>query len=144
MAAPKHYTPQPSVPPKSRRIFTVHEANRALPLVRRIVRDIVQTHQRAADTQEKLESAANIKDAMVVQNDLEATVDRLQEYVDELAGVGCDLKDYEMGLIDFPGRHCGREVCLCWKLGEEKIEYWHETESGYAGRQRIDTLEETE
>ncbi len=120
------------------------EANRSLPLVRRIVRNIVLTHRHAADLQAKLESSPNIKDAMHLQSDLELSIDRLQEYVEELNEVGCDLKDYESGLIDFPGRHQGREVCLCWRLGEDKVAHWHELQTGFAGRQPATSLEEDE
>ena len=49
-----------------------------------------------------------------------------------------------MGLIDFTGRHKGRDVCLCWKLGEETVGYWHEMDAGFAGRQPIATLREIE
>ena len=78
-----------------------------------------------------------------LQADLEAAVDRLQDYVQELGALGCELKDYEMGLIDFPGRHEGHAVCLCWKLGEEKIGFWHEIEAGLAGRQPVSKLVES-
>jgi len=62
--------------------------------------------------------------------------------VDELGSIGVELKDYESGLIDFPGRHQGRDIYLCWKLGEDKVTHWHELHSGYAGRQSTNTLEE--
>jgi len=58
-------------------------------------------------------------------------VERVQSY-------GCQLKDMEMGLIDFPAIRDGREVYLCWKLGEEQIGYWHDVEAGYAGRQPLE------
>jgi hypothetical protein len=141
MAAPRFVKPRPRVAHRPRRRFTVDEANRSLPLVSRIVRDIVATHRHAADTQAKLESAPNIKVAMELQAELESSVDRLQEYVDELARIGVELKDYEMGLIDFPGRCQSRDVLLCWHLGEEKVGHWHEVQAGYDGRQPIETLE---
>ena len=55
-----------------------------------------------------------------------------------------ELKDYQTGLIDFIGRHEGRDVYLCWKLGEEQITHWHELNAGFAGRQPVETLKETE
>ena len=64
--------------------------------------------------------------------------------MDELHEIGCELKDYQMGLIDFTGRHQGRDICLCWKLGESAIAYWHETDSGFAGRKPVSMLEEQE
>jgi hypothetical protein len=56
----------------------------------------------------------------------------------ELSNGGVQIKDHERGLIDFPCLRNGRVVLLCWQLGErEEIEYWHETEAGFAGRQRL-------
>ena len=62
---------------------------------------------------------------------------KLEDFVDELAEIGCELKDYTLGLIDFIGRHQGRDVCLCWKLDEQRVEWWHEPEAGFAGRQPL-------
>ncbi|HEY1686669.1 MAG TPA: DUF2203 domain-containing protein [Tepidisphaeraceae bacterium] len=127
---------------KARKHFTVVEANRTLPLVRRIVGDIVQTHSLVTRLHHELETTIPPMAQEDVQNKLEAEVDRLHEYVTELAAVGCDLKDYQTGLVDFLGQHKGRDVCLCWKLGEEKVEYWHEMQTGFAGRQPVATLGE--
>ena len=69
---------------------------------------------------------------------------RLEDYVNELTEVGCELKDYQVGLIDFTGHHKGHDVCLCWKLGEDEVGFWHEPEAGFAGRQPVATLRETE
>ena len=116
--------------------FTVAEANSALPLVSRIVRDIVEQYRQVmayhAQLQEgdlpdserdRLESARS-----------EAT-DKLDNLTNELADIGCELKDWESGLIDFPARMHRRDVCLCWKLGEEQITQWHEVYAGFAGRE---------
>src|SRR6185437_2529369 len=101
------------------------------------------THAGAVSLQQQLEKAAS-KDRGLLQTQLETTMHSLEDYVDELSEVGCDLKDYQMGLIDFTGRHQGRDVCLCWKLGEEKIAFWHEMESGVAGRKPVSLLLEGE
>jgi hypothetical protein len=58
-------------------------------------------------------------------------------YVEELEAVGAQFKGFEPGLVDFPGMLDGRPILLCWKSGEERIEYWHEIEAGFAGRQRL-------
>ena len=70
----------------------------------------------------------------------EAAIEQLNRYVDELQEVGVELKDYDMGLIDFPAMYHGREICLCWKAGENAVAAWHETDSGFAGRQDVATL----
>jgi hypothetical protein len=106
-----------------------------------VVADIVKTHERITELQSTLESAKH-KDQAAVQSRIDATVENLQSYVEELHDIGCDLKDYQIGLVDFIGRHRGHDVCLCWKLGEEKIGYWHEIQTGFAGRQPVSILEE--
>ena len=93
------------------------------------------------DLQAKLEDLRG-KAATAAETELAGTLDRLQSLVDELTDVGCELKDYETGLVDFVGRHQGRDIYLCWKLGEAKIGYWHELQSGYSGRQPVSILEE--
>ena len=143
MAAGQYSTSHHRRSSRSRHLFTLEQANRSLPLVRRIVRDIVNAHDYATQMQAKLDEAASTREAASLQSQLEVALRRLEEYVDELKSLGVDLKDYQMGLIDFPGRHQGREVCLCWKLGEEKVEYWHELHTGFAGRLPVSALEET-
>lgn len=143
MAANQFSTSQPRSSPAGRRHFTLEQANRALPLVSRIVRDIVNTHELATQLQGKMEEASG-KDFTGIRQQLDSAVDKLQDYVTELETIGVELKDYETGLIDFPGRHQGRDVYLCWKLGEEKIGYWHELHTGFAGRQPTSKLVETD
>lgn len=126
---------------RAKRRFTLDEANRALPLVRRIVTDIVAAHADAAAAQ-SLIARLPAKDQKPAHADLARHIERLEDYVDELTEVGCDLKDYTVGLVDFTGRHEGADVCLCWKLGEDRVAYWHEQDAGFAGRQPAATLRE--
>jgi len=63
---------------------------------------------------------------------------RLKSAIEQVQEVGCVVKDLDMGLVDFPTLFRGVEVCLCWKLGETRIEYWHGMEEGFRGRKRID------
>ena len=144
MAGPQSFTPRPVRPSRPKRRFTLSQANSALPLVRRIVGDIVKTHGLVLRLQADMDRSGNAKDQAATQTQLDASVGRLEEFVDELSEVGCELKDYQVGLIDFVGKHQGRDVYLCWKLGEEQIGYWHEINAGYTGRQPISTLKETE
>ena len=58
----------------------------------------------------------------------------LQSQVQKLQQLGCLVKGVQQGLVDFPHMREGREVCLCWQLGEEDIGFWHEVDSGFAGR----------
>ena len=143
MAGPQFLTPQPVYSSRPRRRFTLEQANRALPLVRRVVDDIVQTREEATQLQSRLESAG-AKDQKRIQQDLDVAIDKLHAYLDELTEIGCELKDFQAGLVDFIGHHQGREVNLCWKLGEEKIAYFHELSSGFAGRIPVTKLDERE
>ncbi|HEX2974066.1 MAG TPA: DUF2203 domain-containing protein [Tepidisphaeraceae bacterium] len=142
MAAPRFSTFRPVHRERPRRWFTLQDANRSLPLVTRIVRDIVNTHGRAMQLQAKLEATPMPKDTRILQEQLERAIERLQDYIHELDDIGVELKDYETGLIDFPGRHEGRDIYLCWKMGEDQVEYWHELHTGFAGRQSVRELQD--
>ena len=142
MAAFKNSAPQRSPAHRSVRRFTLAQANSSLPLVKRIVADIVKAHALASSRRDALETATGTKEAAVAQQSLEMAIERLEDLVDELEDVGAELKDYQSGLVDFVGRHEGRDVYLCWKLGEEAIAYWHELDAGFAGRKPIALLRE--
>jgi hypothetical protein len=63
--------------------------------------------------------------------------DRLNALLEEVNAMGCELKGIDEGLIDFPADRDGRVVYLCWKLGEEQIAFWHELDTGFAGRRPL-------
>ncbi len=134
--------PIPSaLPPVAAKHFSLDEANRALPYVRRIVEDVRKVYRAAAAVQRKLEYPLPDQDVRDVEQAYEKCMTRLRQLVDELETVGVELKDYDRGLIDFPAWYEGREVYLCWKLGEPEINAWHEIEDGFAGRQSTELLE---
>ena len=146
MAAPQSFVPQRPSRSKSVRRFTLAEANRTLPLVKRIVADIVKCHAKAAGLRQRLATLENKNSQQQqhqqTQDELDKTIEQLQEFLGELGAVGAELKDFETGLIDFVGRHDGRDVHLCWKLGEDLIAHWHELDAGFAGRKPVSTLKE--
>ena len=129
--------------------FTPGEANAMLPLVRSIVRDISELAHSLRERHERLYRAGAEEEAddpfhaayreerVHAQEELEADQQRLQGYVEELTKLGVELKDYFAGLVDFPCLRDGREVYLCWKLGEPEVGFWHELEAGFAGRQKL-------
>lgn len=123
-----------------RRVFTLAEAERALPLVRRITTDIVNEYQKLARTlalrQEQIQRGQHSA-ADASEQRARASADRLNELIDELHAVGCELKDWETGLVDFYAERDGELVYLCWRLGEEHIAFWHALHAGVAGRQPI-------
>jgi len=62
----------------------------------------------------------------------------LREVLESIHSAGCVVKDLDMGLLDFPTLLRGEEVCLCWKLGEPEIRFWHGAQEGFRGRKPID------
>lgn len=124
-----------------RKNFTLAEANRALILVRRIVGDIVQHYQQLRTISVAYRSLEHAGDSDHVDQTRRQYItlsDRLSELREELEEIGCELKDFEIGLVDFLAHRDGREVYLCWKLGEEQVSHWHEINSGYGGRKHVD------
>jgi hypothetical protein len=72
-----------------------------------------------------------------IQKELAQQLQALELLVEELHTFGCELKDPGTGLIDFLSLRNGREVYLCWHLGEERINFWHYLDAGFAGRQPL-------
>ena len=142
-------------------LFTVEQANRTLPLVRRIVEDVVREHRRWQEKILELElvastaatnaasSAASAAGAdkpaatppdervAAIERDAMAIARDIDIFERELEELGIVLKDRRLGLIDFPGEIDGRRVFLCWRLGEPMVQYWHDLDAGYAGRQLL-------
>jgi hypothetical protein len=71
---------------------------------------------------------------------MQGLVDQMQAGVLELDGWGIQLREIETGLVDFPALVSGRPVWLCWRLGEERVQWWHETNEGFDSRRRIEDL----
>jgi hypothetical protein len=63
---------------------------------------------------------------------------RLKDAIEQIQSFGCLIKDLDIGLIDFPSLYRGEEVYLCWKLGEDGINFWHGVSEGFGGRKPID------
>lgn len=131
-----------------RQLFTVEEASQRLPLVKSIVRDIVELHEEVADRRERLNrlkegrlrsdpNSPYSEELAQSEEALEKDLLQLEEYRRELEGIGAELKDANEGLVDFRSQIDGREVYLCWKLGEPVIAYWHELDAGFQGRQSL-------
>lgn len=80
-----------------------------------------------------------------VQRDLarfRGLVETLREQIELIQDTGCVIKDIEVGLVDWPALHQGREVLLCWKYGEPEVAFWHELHTGFAGRRPVSELED--
>ncbi len=125
------------------KLFSLEEANALLPAVRRIVADVTRAHAavltRKAAARHAAAGAEMGGGAMSggAQNYAAALL-RLAARTGELETLGVQLKDYARGLIDFPTLRDGRVVLLCWQAGEgDQLEWWHEVEAGFAGRQPL-------
>lgn len=127
------------------RYFTVQQANRTLPLVRKIVQDVVQQHRAWRDAILELDivaSSSRADEPRDVAEDLERKALYLAREVEgfrrELDDLGIQLKDPRLGLVDFPCQVGGRSVLLCWRLGEPSVQFWHEEDAGFTGRQPVE------
>ena len=124
------------------KLFSVEEANELLPTVQQLVFGITRAHTEVLNFQTAAKLAAEGAELgggfMPGGTRYVAALLRLIERAGELEALGVQLKDYARGLVDFPSLRDGRVVLLCWELGEgDRIEWWHETEAGYAGRQPL-------
>jgi hypothetical protein len=71
---------------------------------------------------------------------MQGVIDQMQAGVARIDALGITLRDIETGLIDFPALVSGRQICLCWRLGEDAVEWWHELSAGFSGRQSLAEL----
>lgn len=128
------------------KLFTLAEAERTLPLVRRIVQDLTAEYPawRAAVAKFELLTGGARADwgetgeLLAAREAVSRHAERINRFLQELEAVGCVFKGFEAGLVDFYSLRDDRAIFLCWRLGEERITHWHEIDSGFAGRQPID------
>ena len=124
------------------KVFTLQEANTLLTKVAPKLREIRDYYASVAKFRESAHSAAVSAEmgggGMEGGSNYVRVLYELGKLTTELHELGVQLKDYTRGLIDFPSMRDGRIVLLCWQLGEgDSIEWWHEVEDGFAGRQPL-------
>jgi hypothetical protein len=129
------------------RVFTVEEANAALaelrPLVERMVehrRNLTEAQRRQAKLVTRIAGNGGDlqpSDLREVAETIQTEADAIAECAEQINAAGVQIKSLEEGLLDFPARRGDEEVLLCWKLGEDEIEYWHGLEEGFAGRKPL-------
>lgn len=131
------------------RYFTLAESEQLLPEVERALRDALfhkSEYQKAdgeldSNTERiRMSGGSNVnRGAHLAARALrDASAAALKEALERIEQLGALVKDLDIGLIDFLAQYQGREVCLCWKLGEDRIRFWHGAEEGFRGRKPID------
>jgi hypothetical protein len=134
-----------SRPKKKKKHYTLAEASAMLPLLRSILRDVTTLANELRDRYERLVRLKNAEgldraheeEVRQLVAEFERGQEKMREYELELDKLGVELKDYYTGLIDFRHMKDGKEVYLCWRLGEPEIAHWHELDAGVAGRQKL-------
>jgi hypothetical protein len=121
-----------------KRYFTLEQANAAVAAIRPILREMLEIRQRIIDLQPEvwpvIEKAVG-NGGSLAASQATREFERINSLAHEIQAIGGVIKDLNSGLVDFPAMREGREVYLCWKYGEQQIEYWHEVDSGFSSRQ---------
>lgn len=131
------------------RRFTLAEAQRLIPRVDRLLREAIEfkaSYEEAEKAIQAFQERVMMMGGLTVDREraVEARTRRdgaaaqLRNAIEQVQQAGCLIKDLDTGLIDFPTTYRGVEVYLCWKLGEDGIEYWHGVDEGFPGRKPID------
>jgi len=127
------------------RLFTLDEAIVLLPTVRQLMTEIQAAKADMDALTTELERLMGLTggnghlaaDIASSREEVQRAATKLQKLIEELDGIGVELKGIDEGLVDFPSERDGRVVNLCWRLGEDTIAWWHELDTGFASRQPL-------
>ena len=125
-----------------KKYFTIDEAEELLPNVERILRRTIKLNK-ALDLLSSIEIEVydddydNLRRITKLNKHFHKLSYEFYANIEKIEDIGCIIKDLEIGIIDFYSEFEGGEIFLCWKLGEKKIKFWHEADSGYEGRRPI-------
>jgi hypothetical protein len=133
----------------STRTFSLEQAQMLLPVLESLLRTAITGKKLIEEVDGEMQATAhrvflnggtllNIVQIARRKAEREKTVQRVKDAVAEIDATGVQVKDLDIGLLDFPCRVDGEIILLCWKLGEKGITHWHGTEEGFAGRKPID------
>ncbi len=129
------------------RRFTLDEANSLLPRLSQLLPQLQESKLKHDQLQEKAARYAHLmsSNGRVIEKELNETRQELAKaaaqlklLVERVQEMDCELKDIDQGLVDFRTEREGREVYLCWKLGEPDIRWWHELDAGFRGRRPLE------
>ncbi|HWX91216.1 MAG TPA: DUF2203 domain-containing protein [Terriglobales bacterium] len=133
----------------STRTFTLQDAQMLLPTLESLLRTAINSKKLIEDVDTEMQNLAhrvflnggtlvNVVEVARRKAEREKAVQRAKDAIAEIHATGVQVKDIDIGLLDFPCKVEGEIILLCWKLGEVKITHWHSTEEGFAGRKPID------
>ena len=133
----------------SDRTFTLQEAQTLLPVLESLLRNAIEGKKLIESVDSELQDLAhrvflsggmflNIVRLARRKAEREKAIQRVKDALAEIDSTGVQVKDIDIGLLDFPCQVEGRTVLLCWKLGEKGVTHWHDTSEGFSGRKPID------
>lgn len=123
------------------RMFTVSEANALLPEVQKRLTALRETHAAIMKLRPQVEPLLRGSDrGSAAGSRMVLLFARFEGQLAAVKALGVQVKDFESGLCDFPAIHQGRPILLCYRLGESAVEWWHELDTGFAGRRPVDEL----
>ncbi|HEX6806252.1 MAG TPA: DUF2203 domain-containing protein [Terriglobales bacterium] len=133
----------------SSRTFTLDEAQDLLPVLESLLRTAIDGKNLIESAESELQAVAhriflnggmslNIVSLARRKAERDKTIQKVKDAMAEIDAIGVQVKDLDIGLLDFPCEVDGRTVLLCWKLGEKAITHWHGVSEGFAGRKPID------
>lgn len=117
--------------------FTVEEANGVLPTVTDSLKHIREARQIILDGAEHIRRSASMNGGGEVGKEYWEALQTMRRNLEALSEQGIILRDADSGLVDFPSRREDRDVFLCWKLGEDRVGFWHPPETGFSGRRPL-------
>jgi hypothetical protein len=123
------------------RLFDVEEAERMLPLIRVIVKGMMDDHAERQSLLDRLEGASedlSPREVRALRTEIDTLTEKLAEAARELEVLGVEFKGIDLGLVDFPTTIDGELAYLCWSYGEDRIAFWHSPDGGYAGRRPLE------
>jgi hypothetical protein len=119
------------------RAFTEDEANSLLPEISESLHRIQEAREVILAGAEHIRRSATLDGGGQVSQEYWDALQEMRRHLESFAAQGILLRDTDSGLVDFPARRDGRDVFLCWRLGEERVGYWHPPETGFAGRRPL-------
>jgi hypothetical protein len=119
------------------RQFTLEEANSALPALSESLKEIQRAREVIIDGAEHIRRSASLNGGGEVGKEYWEALQTTRRHLEGLTEQGIILRDADSGLVDFPSQRDGRDVFLCWRLGEDRVGFWHPPDTGFSGRRPL-------